>query len=545
MSDHPTYRRQVLDHLGLVAGMFDALGIGDVLHRATQQDPHMRDLPVGAAIKALVLNGLGCINHARSLVPRFFHNTPTSRRISPRVAPQQLPDDALGRALDTLYQYGVPELSSLIAATAAPRLGLAPTCAHLDTTSCHVDGRSNSDQAPDEQVVHSTRGDSRDHRPDVHQVMLELLVEHPAGIPVLMTPLSGHRSDAQAFGHVIRAHIAPLHPTYGPPYVVADSPLYSAANLATLAQTAMQWITRVPATVGDAQAVLAHADPPTMAAIQEGYRSQERRSTSGGVEQRGVLISSAPRQSQAQRTVDTQRRQQSATASKAWKTLSSLTLACEAEARQALAAVAQTLQATCLATSTVRPVPRDGKRGRLRPGVQPDHVVDQIDGALASSLSARQARLDQHRCFLLATHALDDAPLPPHEVLAGDKGQVQAERGCRFVQDPQCFAASCSRKKPERIMALLMVMTGCLLVYAALEYRIRQALTDHAATFPDQKGRRVQHPTARWVFHSFVGMHVRSISGPWPLVLHLTEEHCHLLKLLGKPYMQLYGVKYS
>jgi len=34
-------------------------------------------------------------------------------------------------------------------------------------------------------------------------------------------------------------------------------------------------------------------------------------------------------------------------------------------------------------------------------------------------------------------------------------------------------------KKPERIMALLMVMTVCLLVYAALEYRIRKALKDH------------------------------------------------------------------
>jgi transposase len=57
-------------------------------------------------------------------------------------------------------------------------------------------------------------------------------------------------------------------------------------------------------------------------------------------------------------------------------------------------------------------------------------------------------------------------------------------------------------------MALLMVMTVCLLVYAALEYRIRQALKDHGATFPDQKGKPTQHPTGRWVFHSFVGIHV-------------------------------------
>ena len=57
-------------------------------------------------------------------------------------------------------------------------------------------------------------------------------------------------------------------------------------------------------------------------------------------------------------------------------------------------------------------------------------------------------------------------------------------------------------------MALLMVMTVCVLVYAALAYRIRQARKDHAATFPDQRGKRIQHPTARWVVHYVVGIHL-------------------------------------
>jgi transposase len=102
------------------------------------------------------------------------------------------------------------------------------------------------------------------------------------------------------------------------------------------------------------------------------------------------------------------------------------------------------------------------------------------------------------------------------------------------------LAASLYLKKPERLMALLMVMTVCLLVYAALEYRIRTALKAHAATFPDQKGKRIQHPTARWVFHSFVGMHVLSIPGQGLMILHLTDEHLHLLPLLGKRYVWFY-----
>jgi transposase len=158
MPNQPTYQSQILDHLGLVAGMFDELGIGDILDHATHHNPEMRDLTVGEAVKAMVLNGLGFVNQARYLVPRFFQNKPTYRLISPRVAPAQLNDDALGRALDTLYTFGVTELYSLIAATAAERLGLAPRFAHLDSTSFHVDGRYNSDEEPEEPVIHITRG---------------------------------------------------------------------------------------------------------------------------------------------------------------------------------------------------------------------------------------------------------------------------------------------------------------------------------------------------------------------------------------------------
>jgi hypothetical protein len=141
------------------------------------------------------------------------------------------------------------------------------------------------------------------------------------------------------------------------------------------------------------------------------------------------------------------------------KKFCSTTCACEADARQALSAVEQGLQATVLTTSTVRAQPCDGTRGRPGRDAPPDHVVYQVEGALASSITARQALIDQHSGFILATNALDPTQLPPPEVWHGDKGQVQSERGCRLLKDPQFFASSLYLKKPERIMALLMVMT--------------------------------------------------------------------------------------
>jgi transposase len=535
------YRTQLLDHLGLVAGMFEELGIAEVIDTATQQDPEMRIVTAGHAVKAMVINGLGFINQQLYLVPHFFQNTPISRLIAPGIHASHLNDDTLGRTLDTLYEAGVTELYSLIAATAAKRLGLRPTFIHLDSTSFHVDGRYNSDEEPEEHVIHITRGYSRDRRPDLNQVMLDLMVEHRAGIPVLMKPLSGNSHDTPAFGQLITDHLAQLQITYGTTFLVADSALYSAENLRKLAETRMQWLTRVPATLSEAQAVLAQADPQTMAPLTEGYRYHVVRSRYGGVEQRWVLIHSEPRQLQAQRTVDKQLLKHSAQEVKAFQHLCRTVFACAADAQQALAAFAQSLQATFVAQSTVRSTPRSAKRGRPGPGTPPEQVVYQLDGALAMRIAARQALIDHQSCFILATNELDDTCLPPQELLAGYKGQAQAERGFRFLKDPQFLASSLYLKKPERIMALFMVMTVCLLVYAALEYRIRTALKEHGATFPDQKGQPIQNPTARWVFHYFVGIHVLLIPGQWvPLVVNLNEEHQVLLRLLGKPYERFY-----
>jgi transposase len=536
-----TYRSEILDHLGLVAGMFDELGIGAVLDHATQQTPETRFVTVGHAVKAMVLNGLGFVNQQLYLVPKFFQNKPTQRLVAPGIDAAHLNDDALGRALDTLYASGVTALYSLIAATAAERLGLAPRFAHLDSTSFHVDGRYNSEEAPDEHVIHITRGYSRDHRPDLNQVMLELIVEHQAGIPVLMKPLSGNSSDATDFGAVISAHIDQLHTTYGATYLVADSALYSADNLQKLAGTPMKWISRVPATVSEAQAVCAQAAPTTMVPRLEDYRYQTLSSTYGGVEQRWLLVYSEQRRASSQRTVDKQWLKQSDKESKAFKKLCRTTFACEADAQQALAAFAQGLETTALHQTTIHPLARYAKRGRPGQDAPPAQVIYQIQGALASSLATREARVTQHSCFVLATNELDEQLLSPQELLTGYKGQSHAERGFRFLKDPQFLAASLYLKKPERIMALLMVMTVCLLVYAALEYRIRKALVDHGETFPHQTGKPIQNPTARWVFHYFVGIHVLRMPGAGAMVLNLNDEHRKLLRLLGKPYEGFYS----
>lgn len=62
MSDTEIHKSETLEHLGLVAGMFDELGIGELVDELVPQDLSQRKVSVGQALKAMVLNGLGFAN---------------------------------------------------------------------------------------------------------------------------------------------------------------------------------------------------------------------------------------------------------------------------------------------------------------------------------------------------------------------------------------------------------------------------------------------------------------------------------------------------
>ena len=403
-----TYHRQILDHWGLVAGMFEARGIAEGIDHATTQAPERRRVTAGHAVQAMVLNGWGFVNHQRSLGPHFFQNPPPSQRIAPAMKARHLNDDTLGRARDTLYDCGVTALYSLIAATAAQRWGLAPTFAHLESTSFQVDGRSNSDEPPNAPVIHIPQGSSRAPRPDLHPGMLALIVEPQAGMPGLMHPRSGHSSDATACGQLVSEHMPQCRTTDGTPSLGADRALSQADNLQKLSATHVPWSPRVPAALRAAQVALAQVAPQVMSPLREGARWRNLTSTEGGVEQRGGLLYSEPRQTQAQHTVDKQRLKQRTKAAQAFQHLGGTAWAWAAEAPPTLATLPHSLPATYVQESTVRPTAHYGRRGRPGQGAPPGPVVDHLEGALASRFAARQALVDQQSGFLLATNALDD-----------------------------------------------------------------------------------------------------------------------------------------
>lgn len=161
-------------------------------------------------------------------MPHFFEDKPVERLLGTGIEAKHLNDDVMGRTLDKLYTLFVPKTYTWVNAQAVQRLGLTSRFGHLDATGCNEDGKYNSDNVPEEGVVHITKGYSRDHRPDINQVVLQLISERQAGIPLLMEPLCGNNSDKESFRKTIQNHIGQLRSDFKLEYVVADSALYVA-----------------------------------------------------------------------------------------------------------------------------------------------------------------------------------------------------------------------------------------------------------------------------------------------------------------------------
>ena len=125
--------------------------------------------------------------------------------------------------------------------------------------------------------------------------------------------------------------------------------------------------------------------------------------------------------------------------------------------------------------------------------------------------------------FILATNDCDAANFTASDVLENYKSQQQVERGFRFLKDPAFLVSSLFLKKPERIEAMLMIMTLCLMIYAAIQHRIRYELKKQSKCFTDMKRKAGQNPTARWVFFCFQGVNV----------LHVGTQERHITEPLS------------
>ncbi len=103
-------RIENLDHLGLVAGICDRIGLVERVNERLGTSPDELLVSGGQVVKAMILNGLGFVSAPLYLFSRFFEGKPTEHLLGEGIKPQHLNDDKLARVLEKLFDAGLTSL---------------------------------------------------------------------------------------------------------------------------------------------------------------------------------------------------------------------------------------------------------------------------------------------------------------------------------------------------------------------------------------------------------------------------------------------------
>ena len=533
------YSTRHIDHLGLVAGMCKDLNLAQQIDSIVPDEREEKIISYGQLVVAMILNGLGFAGRTMHMYPQYFEDKPIERLIGPGIEASNINDDALGRCLDKLYECGVSTVYQSLAENVVSHLGLPCEGLNLDSTSMHVDGEYD-DFGVDANAIKITRGYSRDHRPELNQVVLNLLTENQAGIPVYMQPASGNINDLAGFKKIVKHHISSLKAAQQCQYFIGDSALYVAETINDLNEQGIKFISRAPQKLKQVKTLISQQHNYAFETLENGYSACWHEVEYGGVAQRWLLIRSEQATKREACTLDKSMLKNTTASLKSFKKLSQQAFGCEVDAQSALNK--WEAQQDYINVNDSQITSQAVYKGRGRPKTQdvPLTYKYTITGALSSSLSQRAHSLSQKGMFVLATND-KTAKLTMEKTLALYKSQQRVEKGFRFLKSPDFLVSSLYLNKPERIEALLMVMTCCLMVYAALEHKIRAELVSQSVYFPDMKNKPAQNPTVRWVFQCFQGIDLLIMGTKEQQVLNLKERQRVILDCLGNQYWDIYS----
>jgi transposase len=534
------YSSKQLDHLGLVSGMIDELGLVSQIDSLMSVQDKDRDLSIGTICKALIINGLGFVQRTLYMVPSFFDDKPIALLLGNGVTADQLNDTTLGRALDDIHKYGCTELYAGLVPQICKILGLEGGAVHMDTTDFHVDGVYNSRQeAVEEGVIHLRQGYSRDHRPDLNQVVLNLIVENKAGIPLHMAGLNGNMSDKAAFQQTIEEHIRQLQRVTKFSHLVMDSAGYTEKSLSSCGDTLL-WVSRVPETLTvSKEAIGKHYD--NWQKLREGYEYIALEQTVYNIQQRWLLVFSQAAYAREIISLRKDFAKKSEAELKAFSKLCKEAHESEDVAQKMFDQFLKKCKHLSINQLFFEKKAVYDKKGRPSKTDIPIGFQYFIQGEAYTEREIFEKLAHTKGKFIIATNDLDKKNCTDVQCFEIYKGQAKVERGFRFLKDPQFLASTIFVKKPERVEALLFIMTTCLTVYAAIEYRIRQQLEQNDLTFPNQLGKKVKNPTARWIFQCFSNITLLfDDTSKKPLILNLKPNNLFIINLLGEKYYKYY-----
>ena len=529
-----------LDHLGIVAGLIDEIGIVKIINNKLGIDVREK-ISAGTVVKSILINGLGFVSRPLYLFSQFFQDKAIEKLLGERIKPDYLNDDKIGRVMDELYKYGLNDIFIEVVLEVIKKFKIDLKYSHLDSTSFHLDGEykreEDKEKQEEEKIIKERpifikKGYSRDHRPDLKQCVLDLITSQDGDIPLFVRVGDGNESDKAVFGKVLVEFKKQIK---FDSIMVCDSALYGQENLQLIQH--LKWITRVPMTIKKAKELVQNIEMEEVKDEDkekrsdlnlESYTWKEEIVTYGGIKQTWLIVLSEKRQKSDLEKLEKQLSQEEKKSQKFLKEIQSEEFEHPQAARYKLKAINKKLR--LLEIKEVELIETYSKKK--------EKIYKMISLIIKKDEEISRKTKEAGK-FILATNLVEENKLEASEILITYKNQQSTERGFRFLKDPLFFTDSFFVEKPERIETMLFLMSLCLLIYNLGQRELRNCLKRVKKGINNQVGKVTLRPTLRWIFQCFQGIHYVILNGVKQIV-NLTEERRFILSLLPASCQRYY-----
>ncbi|MGA9752821.1 MAG: IS1634 family transposase [Acidobacteriota bacterium] len=507
--------------LPIVSAFATRIGLVDQIDRLVACD---MEVSPGRIVLALILDALS----GRSPLFRlqeFFADKDIELLLGEDIPPTKLADYTLGRVLERLCDAGTNKVLGAVVIGAMKSFSLDTSHAHHDTTSHTVYGDYLLyDREGNDQPFVITNGFSKDHRPDLKQLVHSLLcVDH--GIPVYSKLLDGNESDKNINRDLIPEMVKRMRELGSKDFIyVADAALITEANLALMDDwdNGFLFVSRLPMTYNECSDAISRAveeeaweeigvisdEPATRNRKPAAYRAYETIVTLYGTNYRGLVVHSDAYDERRQKKVSKQIEQDRERLAKMKNEVEKIDYACLPDAQ----AAAERIKASLFHEIVVQVEPRPTyQRGRpkareartptsMRYGLRIDFNLDE---------KAVERAREEAGCFVLITNTLaeGEGSAPAKELLTIYKDQHMVEQNFGFLKDP-VFVNALFLKSPRRIEALGLVLVLALLIWRLMERTMRVNLAQNQQKITGWEKRQTSRPTSFMMTTKFIGIFV-------------------------------------
>jgi transposase len=513
-----------LDHLPLVSACMRHLEIAKTIDEIVPPHP-LNHVTTGECVEALVLSILTG-EHALYNVSDVLSQYDTSVIFQKEIDPNWFHDNRLGNGLDDLKTAGLDNLYSALISKAIIKHSLGLSHLHFDTTSLSLYGEYDTDE--EEPLI--TFGHSKQHRPDLKQVLFGMTVTQDGNIPITGRITAGNTSDSTENRFNITS-LRNIVPDLSSSILAADSKFFSAATLDLAYQNNLSFVTLVPKTVKLRDELVKQDGDFHLLLTKEGRKKgtfEEYRGYSvirpyvyenekGEMIERTMrflVVESTTLEKRKDKKIDADIPLEEEELIKIANSLKKKIYACEKDAQMEASAIKDKKKVLYHSLDfDVKKIEVPVKRGRGRPRKGEEARTSEgwvIEPNFVTNDEMVEKRRKSESRYVLATSILDKERLPDDEFLKVYKGQAGVELNFKWAKNPAAVAPI-FLNTPDRILALGLVYLVALMVYTLMERQIRNRLKEEGEVIKGNKG-KTDNPTGQVLFKNLRGISVAIFS---------------------------------